>query len=154
VGRSDGTSRNSKRPRGVAEDFQVSEHIVECQRDDASNVFANDPRRSRECNNCAHRRPEIAVVVVSLLVTGDAEGLTGESATDNIDSSKPTQSVCVNGANIVKTWDVRPVLAENGAAELVSLTEGDGTHAGSLKPERETTDAAEEVEDIHFFFWA
>jgi hypothetical protein len=149
VSRIDGTSRNNKRPRGVAEGFQVSQHIIECQRDEASNVFAKEPSGSFECNNAAHFRPEVAVVRLCFLLSGDAEGLAGESSADEIDSSKPTQSLCVQGTNIIEARDSRPVLAEDGSAELVSLAEGDCSHPGSLKSETESSDAGKEVKYPH-----
>jgi hypothetical protein len=149
MGSSDGCSRNNKRPRGVAETFQVSEHIVECHCDETSNVFANDPSGSRECNDAAHFRPEVAVVLFAFLLACDAEGLTRETTTDEIDSSKPTQSVCVNGVDIVEAGDIGPVLPQDGSAVLVALAEGDGSHPGSFESDTESTNSAEEVEDIH-----
>jgi hypothetical protein len=146
---SDGTSRNNKRPRGVAETFQVSENIVECQRDDSSNVLANDPSGSRECNDFAHRRPEVAVVRMRSLLSRGTERLAGKATTDEVDSTEPTQSICVNCADVFEAGDVGPVLSEHGATELVSLAEGDGAHSCSFESEAETADAAEEVEDIH-----
>lgn len=146
---SDSCSRNNKRPRGVAETFQVSEHIVEDHRDEPSNILANDPSGSRECNDAAHLRPEVAVVLFAALFAGDGKGLAGEASADKIDSSKPTQSVCVNGVNVVETGHIGPMFLEDGAAILIALAEGDGSHSGSLKPEREATDTAEDVKDIH-----
>jgi len=143
VGSIDGTSRNNKRPRGVAETFQVSEHIVECQRDDPSNIFANDPSGSRECNDAAHLRPEVAVVRVRFLLSGDAERLAGEATTDEINGSDPIQSICVEFADVTEDRNTGPVLTQDGSAELVGLAEGDGSHPSSLEPERETADAAE-----------
>lgn len=149
VSRIDGTSRNNKRPRGVAEIFQVRKHIVECQRDDASNIFANNPSGSFECNDAAHFRPEVAVVLMRFLVSGDGEGLAREATTDEIDSSEPTQSVCVKVVNVVKAGDTRPVLGKDGSTELVSLAKSDGVHPRSLESEGESTNTAEEVENIH-----
>jgi hypothetical protein len=145
---SDGSSRNNKRPRGVAETFQVSEHIVECHCDETSNIFANDPSGSCECNDAAHFRPEVAVVLFAFLLACDAEGLTRETTTDEIDSSKPTQSVCVNGVDVIEAGDVGPVFSQDGSAVLVTLAEGDGSHPSSLKSETESTNTAEEVENI------
>jgi hypothetical protein len=42
------------------------------------------------------------------------------------------------------------MFGKDGSAELVSLAEGDGTHSGSLEPETESADSAEEVEDTHY----
>lgn len=150
VSRIDGCSRNNKRPRGVPETFQVSEHIVECQRDDPSNILANDPSGSCECNNFAHRRPEVTVVSLCSLFSSVAEGLAGEAATDEIDSSKPTQSACVKRTNVIEAGNTWPMLSEDGLAVFVSLAEGNGPHSCSLESEAESTNAAEEIEDIHF----
>lgn len=139
--RIDGTSRNNKRPRGVAEGFQVSQHIVECQRNETSNVFTKDPSGSRECNNAAHLRPEVAVVFLGFLSAGDAERLAGEASTDEIDSSKPTQSVCVECMDIIEAGNPWPVFGEHGSAELVPLAEGDGSHTCSLESEGEAANA-------------
>jgi len=94
-------------------------------------------------------RPEVAVVRFAFLLSGDTEGLTRESTADEIDSSKPTQSACVNGMNVVKAWDARPVLGEDRTAVFISLTEGDRSHTGSFESETESANTAEEVEDIH-----
>jgi hypothetical protein len=149
MGSTDGSSRNNKRPRGVAETFQVREHIIERQRDETSNVFANNPSGSCECNDAAHFRPEVAVVLFAFLLSGDAEGLTGEASADEIDSSKPTQSLCVKGVNVVEARNVGPVLAQNGSAVFISLAEGNGSHPGSLESETESANTTEEIEDIH-----
>jgi hypothetical protein len=149
MGSADGRSWNNKRPRGVAETFQVREHIVECHCDEPSNVFANDPSGSRECNNAAHLRPEVAVVFLAGLLSCEAEGLTREATTDEIDFSKPTQSVCVNRVDVIEAGDAWPVLSQDSSAVLVTLAEGDGSHSCSLESETEAADAAEEIKDIH-----
>jgi hypothetical protein len=148
VRRVDGDSRNNERPRGVADGFQVSQHIVECQRDDPSNVLTKDPSGSRECNNFAHCRPEVTVVSLCKLFPCVAEGLAGESSAHEVDSSELSQSTCVKGADVIEARDIRPVLPKDGAAELVGLAECDGSHSCSLESKREAANAAEEVEDI------
>lgn len=94
-------------------------------------------------------RPEVAVVLVRSLLSGDGKGLAGEASTDKIDSSKPTQSVCVNPMDVTKAGNVRPVFAKYGLAELISLAEGNGTHAGSLESETESANSAEQIKDTH-----
>jgi hypothetical protein len=44
---------------------------------------------------------------------------------------------------------VWPVLREDGAGERLDLAERDGSHPGSLEPEAEAANSAEEIEDIH-----
>ena len=149
VAGAEGTSRNNKRPRGVADGFQVKEHIVECQGDETSNIFANGPSGSRECNNSAHFRPEVTVIRLSSLLACDAEGLAGEAAADEVNGTEPTQSVCVNGVDVVEAGDVGPMLAKNGSAVFVALTERNGSHPCPLKSEGHASDAAKEVEDSH-----
>ena len=41
------------------------------------------------------------------------------------------------------------MLGKDGALERLDLAERDGSHSGSLKPEAEAANSAEEVEDIH-----
>ena len=41
------------------------------------------------------------------------------------------------------------MLGEDAAAVGIDLAEGDGSHSGSLEPEAEPADPAEEIEDIH-----
>jgi len=91
----------------------------------------------------------VAVVGLSSLLAGDAEGLTREATTDEIDSSKPTQSLCVNGVNVFDAGNVRPMLPEDGSAVFVSFAERNSSHPCSLESEGEAADAGEEVEDIH-----
>ena len=75
----DGASWNNNRPAGVAFAFQVSENSIEPQRDEASNVFAQEYSGSRLCNKAMQFRPEVTVVGLRALVAGDAERLAGES---------------------------------------------------------------------------
>jgi hypothetical protein len=79
VGSVDGASWNNKRPAGVARAFQVKEHSIECQIDDASNVFADEYSGSFLLNKARQDRPEVAVVFLRKLAACDAEGLTREA---------------------------------------------------------------------------
>jgi hypothetical protein len=131
----DGTSRNRKRPRGVAVTFQVREHIVEPQRDEAMNILENDPSRSRECNDSAHLRPEVAIVSRCVLLSRNAVGLARKAGTDKIDSSEPTQSPCVESVDVIDAGDAGPMLRKYGSAVGIDFAEGNGAHAGSFKAE-------------------
>lgn len=139
----DSRSRNNKRPRGVADALQVSEHVVECHSDEASNVFANDPSGSDLLNNSKHLMPEVAVVILALLLTGDAPRLARESAADEIDASEPSQSICIEAADVFEAGDLGPVLSEHGSAVGIDLAECNGSHACAFEAETESADAAE-----------
>jgi hypothetical protein len=56
--------------------------------------------------------------------------------------------------HIVKDWDFRPVLSQDGLAELVLLAEGDGSEsslrAKSFEGITEPSDSREEVERFDF----
>lgn len=80
MGRIDGASWNNKRPAGVARAFQVKEHSVERQADDASNVFAKEPSGSDLCNKPMQLRPEVAVIRCGELPPRDGKRLAGEAA--------------------------------------------------------------------------
>ena len=80
----DGTSRNNKRPRGVADAFQVRKDIVELHRDDSSNVLTNDPTGVCAVNNSEHFRPERTVIFLAESLPGDAERLTRKSPCEQV----------------------------------------------------------------------
>jgi len=81
----DGCSRNNDRPAGVAEAFQVSQHVVEAHRDDASNVLSQDVGRSALVNDAAHLRPEMAVIFRAHALPGVRPGLTGEPSGEEVE---------------------------------------------------------------------
>jgi hypothetical protein len=87
--RVDGTSRNFKRLHRVTEGFQVRAHLVECQAVEVSNVLTADPSGPQLRDNAAHLRPEVTVVVSPspAAVRRRAEGLTGESPGEEVDSA-------------------------------------------------------------------
>ncbi len=79
----------------------------------------------------------------SLPGAGSAKRLAGEPAANNI---------CCGWAkcsDVVVTRDAGPVLSEDCPAVGIDFAEGDGSHSGSLEPEGEAADAAEEIEDTH-----
>lgn len=137
-----GTSRNNNRPRCVAIGFQVSKHLVEPQRDVTNNIFSKYPSGSDFANNSAHLRPEVTRIFVASLLPGVGKGLARVAAADEVDStdSIPIQSVCCNVMDVVIAGDVRPMLGEDGTGERFDLTEGDGSHPGSLESETESAD--------------
>src|SRR5262245_8416086 len=84
VWRTDGTSRNNGRLRGVAEAFQVRNTAVEFHLNEASNVFTNDPMGPDGSDNASHFRPEVTVICRASLLPGNREGLAGKSSDDNV----------------------------------------------------------------------
>jgi len=56
---------------------------------------------------------------------------------------------CGEGSHVVVNRNIWPVPSQDGAAVGVDLAEGDGSHSGALKAEREAADPAEEVKDVH-----
>jgi hypothetical protein len=93
----DGTSRNNKRPRGVADAFQVRKDIVEFHRDDSSNVFTNDPSGLCPVNNSQHFRPERTVICRAFSLPGDAERLARKSPCEQVN---PGVVVSVEGEDV------------------------------------------------------
>ncbi|WND80408.1 hypothetical protein RJ610_24560 [Lysobacter capsici] len=76
----DGASWNNNRPAGVAFGLQIKQNSVERQRDEASNVFAQECNGSRGCNKAMQFRPEVTVIRLRALSSRDAERLAGETA--------------------------------------------------------------------------
>ena len=80
----DGTSRNNKRPRGVADAFQVRKDIVEFHRDDSTNIFTNDPSGLGFPNNSQHFRPDRTVIFRASSLPGDTERLARKSPCEQV----------------------------------------------------------------------
>lgn len=106
-----------------------------------NNVLSNDPRGPESRDKAAILRPEVTVIFRASALPGETEWLAWVSSANNValDAGE-----C---ADVVMDGDAWPVLSEDGPAVGVDLAEGDGTHSGSFKPEAETADPAEEVED-------
>tara|TARA_Y100000310_G_scaffold4433_1_gene5342 strand:- start:223 stop:615 length:393 start_codon:yes stop_codon:yes gene_type:complete len=81
----DGTSRNTCRPAGVAETFQVRKHSVEAHRlpNKPRNILAKHPSRPHALNDPSHFRPEITVIFCASALPGVAPRLAGEPACEN-----------------------------------------------------------------------
>ena len=124
MGCSDGTSRNNKRPDGISftlkvaadgfndellsERYSLSVTLSEKRgfashfnflaglnhREDSSNVLANDSSGSDFVNRSDNLRPEVAVIVRSLSLSGHAEGLTWKSCGEHVDPSAPFCKIC------------------------------------------------------------
>ena len=112
----DGTSRNNKRPRGVADAFQVRKDIVEFHRDDSSNIFTNDPSGSRLANNAEHFRPDRTVICLAESLPGDTERLARKSTCEQVDSGV-VGSVEVEDVGMEERWAAvaRPMLFRSSA---------------------------------------
>jgi hypothetical protein len=95
MGCADGASWNNKWLHGVAFTFQVNLRAGECQINEVSNVFTNDPRGLCLLYDSKHFWPEIAVVLRSFFSSGNAEWLAGESSTNEVDSSFVNNSFCI-----------------------------------------------------------
>jgi len=76
--------------------------------------------------------------------------LAWEPAADDIHGNAICpEAIGSENCDIVVAGDAGPVLGEDAAAVGIDLAEGDGSHSGSLEPEAEPADPAEEIEDIH-----
>jgi hypothetical protein len=134
----DGTSRNNKRPAGVADSFQVRKHVVEFHSDDASNVLAKNPSGSRFANNAQHFRPERAVICRASSLPGNAERLARKSTCDEVAAFKVSS---VKGEYV---WFDVCLGAESffndALAVFVDFAEGDGLESCFLRRAGESAD--------------
>lgn len=130
VWRIDGTSRNTDRPDGVAETFQVSTHLVECQIDETRHILAKEPSGPESAKAADHFRPEVTVIALASLLPSKTERLTGESAANKINAGDVSP---VDLCNVVMTWDFRPVLFEDFTAPVVIFNLPFDSHPGSFK---------------------
>ena len=78
-----------------------------------------------------------------------AKVLTWKSAGDDFDSvnSVPKKSVCCELSDIIVDWNLWPMFRQHAAWKIFYFAKCNGfAEAGTLKPEREATDTAEQVE--------
>jgi hypothetical protein len=74
-----------------------------------------------------------------------ADVLAGEASANNVNWPNVEG---VEFAHVLEAGYGRPVLSQDGAAVWINLAEGDGAEStGAFKPEAESADAAEQVED-------
>ena len=141
----DGTSRNNKRPAGVAECFQVRKHIIEAHADVPSNVLSNDPSWPEFRDKAPILRPEVAVVFRAPALPGCGERLAWITAANNVNWSNVVAS---QFAHVAVDRCARPMLRQNAAREFLDLAEGDSfKSARAFKAKAEAADAAEQVKD-------
>jgi hypothetical protein len=91
VGSTDAASWKYERLYGVPLSFQVSAHLLEDQpsipTNKAANVLAHDVARGAFSNNAQHLWPQVALVLLSLSLSGEGVGLAGEPSCEDINSS-------------------------------------------------------------------
>ena len=80
----DAASRNNERLPGVADVFQVSKHLVECQIDDPRHIFTKHPSGPEFRYDSKHFRPEVTVIVLASVLPGDGKRLTRKSSGNNV----------------------------------------------------------------------
>jgi hypothetical protein len=125
----DGASRNNKRPAGVLQVLQVRKNSVEPHADEASNVLSKHPSGPEFSHEPMHFRPEVAVIVRASALPGDAPGLAGESAADDVHRLN-----CIGGQlpHVLVDRHARPVLGEHAAAPRIDLAHPSDSHPGAL----------------------
>lgn len=142
-----GASWNNKRPDGVTLSFQRCGNLVETKFNMSSNILGNDPSRPDLSYKTMHFRPEVSLIRRPTPFSGNAEGLAGIAPADKVDVSSIVCSIQL--ADVGMDGDSRPMLSEDGAAEGIDFTEGDGSEARLFEAKTEPSDAGEKVEDIH-----
>ena len=140
----DGTSRYTDRPDGVAETFQVSTHLVECQVDEPRHILAKEPSGPESVKAADHFRPEVTVICLACSLPGKTERLTGESSADKINSWDVSP---VDLRDVVVTRDFRPVLFEYLPTELIVFNLPFDSHSGSFKSKIKPSYSAKETAD-------
>jgi hypothetical protein len=136
----EGTSRNNKRPCGVADALQVRKHAVEFQRDDSSNIFTKHPLRFGVINNAEHFRPERTVIARAAAFPGEAVWLARKSPCDEVGAHASD----VSDVSIV--GHVGPVAFEDFAGIRFYFREAACFVSSGCRSQGEATDSRKEVE--------
>jgi hypothetical protein len=130
-----GTSRNNKRPAGVAEALQVSKHLVEFHIDDSRHVLTKHPSGSCLFNNSAHFRPERAVIFCASSFAGSAVRLARKSPCDEVGANASHVS------DVAEVGDFWPVALEDFARIRFYFAEGYRLPACPLSGQSKAPDA-------------
>jgi hypothetical protein len=136
----EGTSRNNKRPCGVADALQVRKHTVEFQRDDSSNIFTKHPLRFGVINNAEHFRPERTVIARAASFPGEAVWLTRKSPSNEVGSHASDVS------DVAVVGHVWPMSFEDFAGIGFDFREADCFVSSGCRGQGEATDSRKEVE--------
>jgi hypothetical protein len=141
----DGTSWNNKRLDFVPDAFHVSRHLAECHTDEASNIFTNDPSWPDFRYNPEHCRPEVAVIVLALLLPGNGKRLTGETATNEVNgiNSICPESFGCDCSHVVINWHSRKILSQHGLRVRLDFAECNSLHASPVQSKEKPAYAAE-----------
>lgn len=138
--------------RVIPDLIKAPENRVQSARSKEGDVFNDDPRRPGFRDDAEHVEPEAGVLPFEASPSaGDADVGTGKPATHDI---RERNTACLKGSaselsNVTEQRNVGPMLSENPSGEVVVLTEGDGAESTcSFKPETETADAAEKIDNI------
>lgn len=166
----DGTSRNNKRPCGVAECFQVRKAMVEFHRDDSRHVLSKHPTGSSFRNNTTHLRPDRTVICRASTLPGATERLARKSPCEQIDAAveRAVEGEDVGMEDRTVHCSFLPLFGSDGSPcpgrlafgvgqnrpELLdedllavgfALAEGDGAESAGLGGDGEAADAGEEI---------
>ena len=151
VRRPDIVSTHHERPSGVACRFQVGEDFVGSDSSEARYVLSKYPSGSEFSDESCVLGPEVPLVCLPALLPSDRERLAGEAAADDVNppDSGVSQSSPGKSSNVSEDRHSGPSLVEDCDWVWLDLAESDcAKSAGSLEPEADTPDAAEQVEDI------
>lgn len=140
----DGGSWNTVPLRVIPERGKVLKHVPESFRPESRHVLQQDISGSKVPNETGHMRPEPARVVLREALTGEGDGLTGESGSDEIDS----RSSFSEKSHIPEVGHVGPVSGEHAAGEGVDLGEPGGLESsGAFESEVDSSDSCKEGAD-------
>lgn len=137
----DGASRNNRRPAGVAETFQVSQHAVEAQTDEARHILAKDPAGPGNRHNPSNLRPEPAVICRAASLPGDGDRLAWDSGGNQVNWP---EFVTAHLTHVTRPQRVRPMLGEHALAEGIDLDLAGDLHAEPGAGKVEAADPREE----------
>ncbi len=129
--------------RIVPDRGQVSENSCKPPSKQSCDVLHDDVERSKLVNKTGIFRPKAASLSREPCpLSCEADILTGEAATDDIDGA---DLFAREGSHVMVAGNLRPMFRQHAPAEWIDLAKGDGLEsARSLKPKVEPADAGEQ----------
>lgn len=128
---------------------KVGQHVTQPSRAQSRHVLADEEGGAELFDDARNFRPEPARVGLSATLAGNADGLAGETTTDDIHIGKSISTLHL--AYIVESDRVGPVTPQHFAAVRIDFRLCDrAPHSSALEPEVEHAHAGEERHDPAF----
>lgn len=149
---SDSRSFKIKHDDVIALTLQVRDHVPGGNSQDSRYVLTDDPTRRKFSDNSEHFRPQITIVVFTLLLSSHGKRLAGKSSRNNINCSQSCPLIKAfsrQSSYVAPARHVGPMLFQNPSRVIRKLTLSDGFKARPLRRKVKPADTGKQAQMRH-----